>query len=52
MKVDHQYDTIILMNTSKWIHLAFGDQGITALFEKCADILTVGGMMILEYPLY
>lgn len=27
------------MNTSKWIHLAFGDAGIISLFEKCADAL-------------
>ena len=46
------YDTILLMKTTKWMHLAFGDKGLTALFEKAAELLLPGGYLVLEYPLY
>lgn len=52
LKTDQKYDTVVLMNTSKWVHLAMGDQGLTTLFEKCSDILEVGGILVLEYPLF
>lgn len=33
------YDTILIMGTSKWVHLALGDKGLVAMFEKAYDLL-------------
>lgn len=33
------YDTILCMNITKWIHLAFGDEGIRRLFGNISSML-------------
>lgn len=48
MQTQEQYDTILCMNTSKWIHLAYGDVGIKALFYKVHRSLCPNGIFILE----
>ena len=52
MKFDKPFDTIIILSTSKWIHLAFGDEGLKFLFEKAYDSLAENGILVLEYPQY
>jgi hypothetical protein len=49
---EKRYETILILGTSKWVHLALGDKGLIALFEKACDLLEDKGILILEYPLY
>lgn len=42
----------MILRTSKWVHLALGDKGLIALFEKAYDLLEDNGILIVEYPLY
>lgn len=39
MAIDQPFDTLIIMNTTKWMHLAFGDTGLRAFLEKAYDAL-------------
>eukprot|EP00826_Nyctotherus_ovalis_P047351 TRINITY_DN5437_c0_g4_i2.p1 TRINITY_DN5437_c0_g4~~TRINITY_DN5437_c0_g4_i2.p1 ORF type:complete len:452 (+),score=69.27 TRINITY_DN5437_c0_g4_i2:407-1762(+) len=48
MRTREQYNTILCMNTSKWIHLAYGDAGIKALFYKVYRSLCPSGIFIFE----
>uniref|UniRef100_A0A0G4HQ79 RNA methyltransferase n=1 Tax=Chromera velia CCMP2878 TaxID=1169474 RepID=A0A0G4HQ79_9ALVE len=42
------YDVILLLSVTKWVHLHHGDDGITALFEKCHRLLRPGGVLVVE----
>jgi SAM-dependent methyltransferase len=43
-----QYDTVICLGTVKWIHLAMGDTGLQAFFNKVHDFLKPGGHFALS----
>jgi len=43
-----EYDTILLLSTTKWIHLNFGDEGIKRVFKRILAQLRPGGKFILE----
>nr|XP_043629660.1 probable RNA methyltransferase At5g51130 [Erigeron canadensis] len=45
---DKVYDTILCLSVSKWIHLNWGDEGLTTLFAKVWRFLQPGGVFILE----
>ena len=34
-----KFDAIICFKTTKWVHLALADEGLTALFEKIYSLL-------------
>lgn len=42
------FDTIICLNTSKWIHLNYGDIGIKVLFNNVYQQLKKGGIFLFE----
>lgn len=43
-----EFDTILLLSVTKWIHLHEGDQGIRHLFESCFHWLSAGGHLVVE----
>uniref|UniRef100_A0A0D9XAC2 RNA methyltransferase n=1 Tax=Leersia perrieri TaxID=77586 RepID=A0A0D9XAC2_9ORYZ len=43
-----QYDTIVCLSVTKWIHLNWGDDGIINLFVKIWRLLRPGGVFIME----
>ncbi|CAM0911786.1 unnamed protein product [Alopecurus aequalis] len=43
-----QYDTIMCLSVTKWIHLNWGDDGIITLFVKIWNLLRPGGIFIME----
>lgn len=43
-----QYDTIVCLSVTKWIHLNWGDDGIITLFVKIWRLLRPGGVFIME----
>ncbi|XP_037469603.1 probable RNA methyltransferase At5g51130 [Triticum dicoccoides] len=43
-----RYDTIMCLSVTKWIHLNWGDDGITTLFVKIWSLLRPGGIFIME----
>jgi 7SK snRNA methylphosphate capping enzyme len=47
-----KYDIIFCMSVSKWIHLNFGDKGITILFHKVYQMLKPGGLFVFEPQLW
>ena len=47
-----QYDTILCLSVTKWIHLNFGDRGIKFLFQRIFKQLNSKGVFILEAQAY
>ncbi|XP_050218311.1 probable RNA methyltransferase At5g51130 [Mercurialis annua] len=45
---DKQYDTILCLSVTKWIHLNWGDEGLITLFSKIWRLLRPGGIFLLE----
>ncbi|KAG2580412.1 probable RNA methyltransferase At5g51130 [Panicum virgatum] len=43
-----QYDTILCLSVTKWIHLNWGDYGLVTLFVKIWRLLRPGGVFIME----
>ncbi|PNX99790.1 7SK snRNA methylphosphate capping enzyme [Trifolium pratense] len=43
-----QYDTILCLSVSKWIHLNWGDDGLITLFAETWKLLRPGGIFVLE----
>lgn len=43
-----QFDTILLLSITKWLHLNSGDSGLLALFHSLAALLPPGGALVLE----
>ncbi|ESO82621.1 hypothetical protein LOTGIDRAFT_109009 [Lottia gigantea] len=46
--VKEEYDTILALSISKWIHLNNGDEGIKIFFKRIHKHLRPGGRLILE----
>lgn len=47
-KCSEQYDTIMCLSVTKWIHLNWGDDGMITLFVKIWHLLRPGGIFIME----
>lgn len=43
-----QYDVILCLSVTKWVHLAGGDEALKRFFARVKKCLKPGGMMILE----
>ncbi|XP_042369677.1 7SK snRNA methylphosphate capping enzyme-like, partial [Plectropomus leopardus] len=43
-----QYDVIMCLGVTKWVHLQSGDGGVTTLFRRAYQSLSSGGLFILE----
>lgn len=42
------YDVVIAFSISKWIHLNGGDDAMVRFFKRVHDVLSVGGVFVLE----
>ncbi|CAA2984926.1 probable RNA methyltransferase At5g51130 [Olea europaea subsp. europaea] len=45
---EDNYDTILCLSVTKWIHLNWGDEGLITLFWKVWKLLQPGGVFVLE----
>ena len=43
-----QFDTLVCLSVMKWVHLNWGDQGLTRLFLKMYNSLKVGGRLVID----
>uniref|UniRef100_A0A8C8DEP8 RNA methyltransferase n=1 Tax=Oryzias sinensis TaxID=183150 RepID=A0A8C8DEP8_9TELE len=43
-----QYDVIMCLGLTKWVHLHSGDEGVVRLFRRAYQSLSPGGVLILE----
>ncbi|XP_065849179.1 probable RNA methyltransferase At5g51130 [Euphorbia lathyris] len=48
LREEEQYDTILCMSVTKWIHLNWGDEGLITTFSKIWRLLRPGGILVLE----
>eukprot|EP00917_Polyrhabdina_sp_WS-2016_P032292 GHVP01068848.1.p1 GENE.GHVP01068848.1~~GHVP01068848.1.p1 ORF type:complete len:303 (+),score=57.26 GHVP01068848.1:361-1269(+) len=46
---NNQYDVILCLSLTKWIHINEGDSGIQKLFNKISEILCEGGFLICQF---
>ncbi|KAL7078072.1 hypothetical protein ACQ4LE_002364 [Meloidogyne hapla] len=46
--VREEYDVILALSISKWIHLNWGDEGIKRFFQRTFKHLNKGGRLLLE----
>ncbi|XP_068569125.1 LOW QUALITY PROTEIN: 7SK snRNA methylphosphate capping enzyme [Cebidichthys violaceus] len=43
-----QYDVIVCLGVTKWVHLRSGDGGVVTLFRRAYQSLSPGGLFVLE----
>lgn len=46
--ITQQFDTILLLSITKWLHLNHGDEGLKNLFESLFNCLPSGGTLVVE----
>ncbi|KAI8371513.1 Bicoid-interacting protein 3-domain-containing protein [Radiomyces spectabilis] len=49
---EEQYDTVLALSISKWIHIHRGDEGIKDFFKRAFKVLKPGGVFVLEPQRY
>lgn len=45
---EEQFDVIMCLSVTKWVHLNGGDEAVRRLFRKVAALLAPGGIFVLE----